>query len=173
MKKQSTDWRRNHFMAKVIMTCGKLCSGKSTYARKLQEELGAIILSIDELMLTLFPEGAGEMHDIYAKRTEQYLLAQSLKILEAGTDVILDWGLWTLEQRQHLRTFYTENGIENEIHYLRVSDEEWNRRILNRNSGLRQGGSSDYYVDEGLLRKFETIFQEPSPDETDAIIEFP
>ena len=160
-------------MAKVIMTCGKLCSGKSTYARKLQEELGAIILSIDELMLTLFPEGAGEMHDIYAKRTEKYLLAQSLKILEAGTDVILDWGLWTLEQRQHLRTFYTENGIENEIHDLRVSDEEWNRRIQNRNSGLKQEGSSDYYVDEGLLRKFETIFQEPSPDETDAIIEFP
>ena len=73
-------------MAKVIMTCGKLCSGKSTYARKLQEELGAIILSIDELMLTLFPEGAGEMHDIYAKRTEQYLLAQSLKILKERRD---------------------------------------------------------------------------------------
>lgn len=160
-------------MAKVIMTCGKLCSGKSTYARKLQEELGAVILSIDELMLALFPEGAGKQHDIYAKRTEQYLLAQSLKILETGADVILDWGLWTLEQRQRLRAFYTGNGIENEIHWLRISDEEWNRRIQNRNSGLKQDGSSDYYVDEGLLRKFETIFQEPSPDEADVIVDVP
>ena len=33
-------------MAKVIMTCGKLCSGKSTYARKLKDELGAVILSL-------------------------------------------------------------------------------------------------------------------------------
>ena len=157
-------------MAKVIMTCGKLCSGKSTYARKLQEELGAIILSIDELMLTLFPEGTGEMHDIYARRAEQYLLTQSLKILEAGTDVILDWGLWTLEQRQRLRTFYTENGIENEIHYLRIGEEEWNRRIRKRNE-VREGDPAAYFVDEGLLKKFESLFEEPAAEEADVILD--
>ena len=158
-------------MAKVIMTCGKLCCGKSTYARKLQEELGAVILSIDELMRTLFPEGAGEMHDVIVRRTEQYLLRQSLKMLETGADVILDWGLWTREQRQRLRDFYTAHGIENEIHYLRIGDAERQRRIQRRNAALPEKGSSDYYVDEGLLRKSESLFQEPDEEEMDRIVD--
>ena len=36
-------------MAKVIMTCGRICCGKSTYARKIKAETKAVILSIDEM----------------------------------------------------------------------------------------------------------------------------
>ena len=155
-------------MAKVIMTCGKLCSGKSTYARKLKDELGAVILSIDDLMLALFPEGTGEMHDTYVRRTENYLLEQSLQILATGTDVILDWGLWTREQRDRLREFYRAHNFPCEIHYLRISDDEWQRRIRQRN-GSRTDGSS-YYVDEGLLDKVESLFEEPAEDEIALIV---
>ena len=102
-------------MAKVIMTCGKICCGKSTYARRLREERKGVILSLDEIMLTLFPEGAGGMHDNYVLRAEQYLLNLSLQILALGTDVILDWGLWTRVQRERLRGFYAEHGIDSEI----------------------------------------------------------
>ena len=31
-------------MPKVIMTCGKICSGKSTYSQKLRRELNAVRL---------------------------------------------------------------------------------------------------------------------------------
>ena len=72
------------------MTCGRICCGKSTYARKIKAETKAVILSIDEITLSLFPEGAGEMHDVYVRRAEQYLLALSLQILETVADVILD-----------------------------------------------------------------------------------
>ena len=155
-------------MAKVIMTCGKICCGKSTYARRLQTEGNAVILSIDEITLSLFPEGAGELHDTYASRAEQYLLSLSLQILKAGTDVILDWGLWTRAQRDRLRAFYTERGVEYEIRYLRVDRAEWERRIRKRNAGQAEDPSA-YYVDEGLLRKVESLFEEPSPDETDVL----
>ena len=155
-------------MARVIMTCGKICCGKTTYARKLEEELGAVILSIDEVMLALFPDGAGEMHDEYVRRTEQYLLSLSLEILESGTDVILDWGLWTREQRDRLREFYRAHNFPCEIHYLRISDDEWQRRIRQRN-GSRTDGSS-YYVDEGLLDKVESLFEKPAEDEIDLIV---
>ena len=155
-------------MAKVIMTCGKICCGKSTYARRLQAKRNAVILSIDEITLSMFPEGAGEQHDIYADRAEQYLLSLSLQILKAGTDVILDWGLWTRVQRDRLRAFYTERGVEYEIRYLRVDRAEWERRIRERNAG-RAKDPSAYYVDEGLLRKVESLFEEPSPDETDVL----
>ena len=157
-------------MAKVIMTCGRICCGKTTYAQKLREERNAVILSIDELTLTLFPEGAGEMHDTYALRTEQYLLSLSLQILRTGTDVILDWGLWTKAQRDRIRAFYTENGFESEIHYLQVSREEWERRIRKRNGTQKMEKPSAYFVDEGLLRKVESLFEEPSESEVDLIV---
>ena len=154
-------------MPKAIVTCGKICCGKSTYARALKEKLNAVILSIDELTLALFPEGAGEMHDTCVLRAEQYLLHLSLQILRAGTDVILDWGLWTREQRDRIRRFYQEQGIPCEIRYLKISSEEWQRRILHRNA---QKQKDSYYVDDGLIRKVEASFQEPSADEPDIIV---
>ncbi len=157
-------------MAKVIMTCGRICCGKSTYARRLRDERGGVILSIDDLMLALFPEGAGEMHDCYACRTESYLLDLSLEILRGGTDVILDWGLWTRAQRERLRAFYADHGTESEIHYLRISSGEWDRRIRKRNARGQEGPAA-YYVDEGLLRKAEELFEEPGPEEADVTVE--
>ena len=41
-------------MAKVILICGKICSGKSTYAQQLRRENRAVVLSIDEVMLAFF-----------------------------------------------------------------------------------------------------------------------
>ena len=155
-------------MAKVIMTCGMICCGKSTYARKLQAERNAVILSIDEITLTLFPEGSGEMHDTYALRAEQYLLNLSLQILRTGTDVILDWGLWTRAVRNRIRQFYASHGgIRTELHYLRISPEEWERRIRKRNAS----GDAAYYVDEGLLNKVKALFEEPSAEEVDVLAE--
>ena len=157
-------------MAKVIMTCGRICCGKSTYARRLQAAGNAVILSIDEITLSMFPEGAGEMHDTYALRAEQYLLSLALQILQTGADVILDWGLWTRAQRNRLRAYWAEHGVENEIHYLRVGKAEWDRRIRKRN-GQQAGDPSAYFVDEGLLRKVESLFEEPSEDEADVTVD--
>ena len=60
-------------MAKVIMTCGKICSGKSTYAEKLRKESGAVVLSIDELMTAVLGRELGDIHDEYVRHCEQYL----------------------------------------------------------------------------------------------------
>ena len=155
-------------MSRVIMTCGMICCGKSTYARRLQAERNAVILSIDDITLTLFPEGSGEMHDTYALRAEQYLLNLSLQILRTGVDVILDWGLWTRAIRDRIRQFYAaQGGIETELHYLRIDPEEWERRIRKRNAS----GEAAYYVDEGLLNKVKTLFEEPSAEEVDVLAE--
>jgi len=153
---------------RVIMTCGKICCGKSTYARKIKEEGNAVILSIDDITLKLFPDGSGNMHDTYALRAEQYLLELSLQILQAGVDVILDWGLWTRAVRNRIRDFYaSRGGIHTELHYLRIDPEEWNRRIRKRNDS----GEAAYFVDEGLLKKVESLFEEPPEDEVDVLVD--
>jgi predicted kinase len=108
------------------------------------------------------------MHDTYALRAEQYLLNLSLQILRTGTDVILDWGLWTRAIRDRIRQFYAaQGGIETELHYLRIDPEEWERRIRKRNAS----GEAAYYVDEGLLNKVKALFEEPSAEEVDVLAE--
>lgn len=154
-------------MARVTMTCGRICSGKSTFAERLRDERGGVILSIDELMLALFPDGAGEDHDLYVRRTQDYLLGKALAIVRAGTDVILDWGFWTRASRDEVRAFWAERGIPYEFRYVRTGPEEWRRRIAKRNAAVAAGSPGAYFVDEGLLRKAEALFEEPGADETD------
>ena len=155
-------------MSKVIMTCGPVCCGKSTYAKKIRAQSNAVILSIDDITLTMFPDGAGDMHDTYAMRAEKYLLELSLQILQTGVDVILDWGLWTKDIRNRIRNFYaSHNAIQTELHYLRMTPEEWTRRISKRNAT----GELAYYVDDGLLEKSKSLFEEPSEDEVDVLVD--
>lgn len=154
-------------MAKVIMTCGKICSGKSTYAERLRKEHGAVLLSIDEIMLAMFGQYVGEMHDEYVARTEKYLFGKSLEIVESGINVVLDWGVWTKAERAEAREFYKSRGIDYELHYIDVSDEVWRERIAKRNRAISKGELDAYYVDENLAAKFGAIFEPPSEDEID------
>ena len=153
------------------MTCGKICSGKSTYAEKLRTERKAVVLSVDEITLALFGGNAGDKHDDYVERTEKYLFEKSLDILENDTNVILDWGFWTKAERQYARDFYASHGIRTELHYIEISDEEWQIRINMRNFELLSGKISAYYVDEGLAAKASSIFEPPEKHECDFIIQ--
>ena len=51
-------------MANVFLICGKICSGKSTYAKKLAKTHNAVILSVDEIMLAIFDHGAGLLSNV-------------------------------------------------------------------------------------------------------------
>lgn len=158
-------------MAKVIMTCGKICSGKSTYAESLRKENDAIILSIDKVMLSLFGKDAGEHHDDYVAKTEKYLLEKSLQIIEFGVNVILDWGFWTKDKRAFVRDFYCSHGVDCEFHYLEISDDEWQKRLEKRNREVEKGKTDAYYVDAGLAAKCASVFEKPTRDETDLWIQ--
>ncbi|MBR6874575.1 MAG: ATP-binding protein [Ruminococcus sp.] len=152
-------------MAKIYLMCGKLCSGKSTRAEQLRREHRAVLLSVDEITLALFGQDAGENHDTYVERAEDYLYKKSLEILEVGIDVVMDRGFWTKAERDFAREFYGSRGISWEFVFIDISDEEWDRRIDKRNSDTEAGRIDAYYVDEGLRRKFDGIFQRPGDDE--------
>ena len=152
---------------KVIMTCGKPCSGKTTYAKAYREQHNAVLLSADELMLSLFGNDAGEKHDEYVEKIKAYLLRKSVELVPCGVNVVLDWGLWTKAERSAVREFYHRNGISCEIHYLDIDDETWRKRIMARNTAIFAGKSDDYYVDDALVAKFESIFEEPDKNEVD------
>lgn len=158
-------------MARAILICGKICSGKSTYARELCAAQNAVLMSVDELMLALFEPHLGNMHDEYARRSQSYLLHQSLQIIKAGIDVVLDWGFWTRESRSAVQRFLSAHGVEWELHYLEVCDQTWQSRIQRRNADVLAGASQAYYVDDNLMNKFRAQFEAPDSSEPDVRIQ--
>ncbi len=156
-------------MAKVILICGKICSGKSTYAELLRIQNNAVLLSTDEITLALFGQHCGDKHDDYVERTQNYLFNKSLELIEVGINVILDWGFWMKEERDFAQEFYKSRNIECEFHYINISDETWKARLKKRNSEVLSETTSAYYIDDNLAEKFASIFEVPGEDEIDVI----
>jgi predicted kinase len=154
-------------LSKVILICGKICSGKTTYAKGIAKNINAVILSVDELMLTLFGQHVGEKHDELVEKTEKYLYKKSVELVSNGINVILDWGFWTKEERLFAAKYYTDIGIEIEWHYIGIDDITWKKLMKERNNAIVNNEQEFYYIDENIAKKFENIFEEPKPDEMD------
>lgn len=152
-------------MPKVLIMCGKICSGKSTYAEKLKLENKAVILSVDELTLALFENQAGEKLDFYVEKLKEYFFKKSLDMVEAGADVILDWGFWTKKERDYAREFYDSRNISYQFYYMNVGIDEWKKRISKRNQEIKREQLEAYPIDKGLLSKVEKMFEEPDRKE--------
>ena len=157
-------------MVKVIITCGKICSGKSYYSRGLKDKLNAVIISPDEATYDLLNNEQGEFYDIFSKRLIKYLTKKVVEIAQAGANVIFEIGLWSRKERQEVRDYFQNLGINFEIHYVCVNEETWKENIKERNKKVLEGnGGSDFYLDEGLMKKLESKWEEPTEEEYDII----
>lgn len=155
-------------MAKVIAVCGKICSGKSYYAKQLKEKINAVILSTDEATFYLINNEQGEFYNIFAKRVKIYLAKKAVEIVKAGCNVILDWGFWTEQERREITDYFSEQGIDVEWHYIDIDDERWHQLIEKRNIKIKEENSgSDFYIDQGLMDKLLSEFEKPSKSEMD------
>ncbi|MCX7772405.1 MAG: ATP-binding protein [Clostridia bacterium] len=158
-------------MAKIVLLCGKICSGKSTYANQIKQKYNAVVLSCDKLMLELFEEQLGDKHRMILEKVKSYLYQLAEQIVAANTNVILDFGFWTHSERQSLKQYFAGKGIETELHYIRVSQEAWCGNIEKRNESLKNGETQDYYIDENMKQLFNEQFQEPDDHEIDILYE--
>ena len=157
-------------MGKVILVCGKICSGKSHYSKAIKESLNAVIISPDEATYELINNEQGEFYNIFSERLNKYLTRKVCEIAKAGANVIFERGLWTRKEREQIVKYYKDNDIDCEIHYVCVDDETWKQNIAERNQRVLDGnGGSDFYLDEGLMKKLEFKWEEPTEDEVDVI----
>lgn len=157
-------------MAKVILICGKICSGKSYYAKAIKDDLNAVIISPDEATYELLNNVQGEFYDKFSIRLNNYLTKKVSEIVIAGANVIFERGLWTKKDRLETVKYFKDKNIECELHYVCVDDDVWKRNIAERNERVSNGmGGSDFYLDEGLMRKLESLWEEPSDDEIDVL----
>ena len=155
-------------MAKVIAVCGKICSGKSYYAKQLKEKINAVILSTDEATFDLINNEQSEFYNIFAKRVKIYLAKKAVEIVKAGCNVILDWGFWTKQERREITDYFSEQGIDVQWHYIDIDDGRWHQLIEKRNIKIKEENSgSDFYIDQGLMDKLLSEFEKPSKSEMD------
>lgn len=155
-------------MSKLYLVCGKICSGKSYYSKQLQEKVNAVILSPDEATYDLINNEQGEFYNVFCSRLINYMNKKAVEIVKAGANVIYERGLWSSKDRREIKEYYNKYGIESEIHYVYVDDETWKQNIQERNERVLEGkGGSDFYLDEGLMKKLESFWEEPVEDEYD------
>jgi len=142
---------------------GLPCSGKTTLAQKLEHELPALRLTVDEWHIRLFGQDAEEPeHDARHSLIEALLWNIAKRALELGTNVILDYGLWAREEREDYRLRAMQLGASSEVHYLDVLEDELLRRLEKRN--LRPSQES-FLIAEKAMKPWIAFFQKPTLDE--------
>ena len=158
-------------MGKIIAVCGKICCGKSYYSNNLKLKENAVILSCDEVTNDLFNNNLGEKHDEITKKIKSYLLKKTVEIASTNSNVILDWGFWSKEERQNINNYFKSKNIQYEWHYINIDDISWNKNIEERNNKVLSGISNDFYLDEGLKQKLLSTWEEPTKAEIDVWID--
>ena len=133
----------NHFevikmSGEVILICGKICSGKTYLAKRLCDEKNAVLLSCDELMLTVFDPYLGDDFDRVSKKCMDYLFKKAACIAKSGINVILDWGFWKRKDRDEAKAFFKEEDIKTTLYYIDVENEQWLKNIQKRNTPIKR-----------------------------------
>ena len=127
-----------------------------------------MILSTDEATFDLILNEQGDFYNVFAARVNMYLRKKAAEIVNAGANVILDWGFWTASDRRGISEFLAGQNVSYEWHYLDTDEALWRSNIEKRNRLVAsEKGGSDFYVDEGLLNKLLSRFEAPSESEID------
>lgn len=149
--------------ARVVLMCGVAGSGKSTYARALEEE-GWLRLSID---VAAWQRGHREL-PLSVELTDDIRAQQRQALVHAvreGRDVVVDYSFWSRAQRDDYRRLARDAGAEVEVAYCPAHPETARRRIERRNDGPRSPDT--YTVEAETLSSYLEGFEAPGPDETD------
>lgn len=150
-------------MATLHLMVGLPCSGKTTLAQKLEHELPALRLNLDEWHIRLFGQDAEEAeHDARHSLIEAQLWNIARRALELGINVILDYGLWAREEREDYRSRAKQLGASSEVHYLDVPADELLRRLEKRNS---QPSQESFLISKEAMKPWIAFFQKPTRDE--------
>ena len=157
-------------MATVYILCGKIASGKTTYANKLKLNSNSVILSHDDLMLKLYDNCLGSKHDETVMRISNYFYELAEQLISLNINVIFDFGYWTKAERSFVKDYFSNKGINLEIHYLKTDDSKRLSWLEERNKKLANSKSRVYIINKDLCKRLDEKFQEPNDNEVDLII---
>jgi len=154
------------------LICGSTGAGKTTYALKLSETLGAVHFSIDEWMVRLYGPDAPQPPDwswisTRVRRCEDLIAAMALQTAKRGVPAVLDLSFLRTADRERFAAMARAAGVPVRLHYVDVDrDERW-RRVTERNE--RKGETYRLTVTRFMFDGIESIWQPPSAAELSAL----
>jgi predicted kinase len=150
-------------MATLHLICGLPCAGKTTLARRLEHELGALRLTPDEWHLRLFGPDLGDAaHDTRHTEIEALLWDIAARVLVLGVDAILDFGFWSRVERDDFRARAARLGARSKVHALILPEAVLLERLARRNAERPPG---TFVIPEAQLKGWFRLFEAPSEDE--------
>ena len=150
-------------MAIVYFLCGLASSGKTTIAKQIEAEQGAVRFTLDQRMrekysYTIFDDEYGPL----ATQEKELIWQEAQAIVQNGQDVILDWSLWSRQARVEWPQKVVAAGYDYKLIYLDVPLDVLRQRLADRNAN-RPAAVHDIPLEE--LERFSKIFEPPSTDE--------
>jgi predicted kinase len=147
---------------------GFIGSGKTTFARELEKETGAIRFTKDEWMVSLFGNTPPEdKFAEYDNKMASLATDVALKCLRAGVDVIIDEGFWVKEHRDEIREKVRKVGAIPKLYYLEVPFEVMKTRTLKRSESPP---IDSFNIDEESFDQYWQYFRPPGKDEEFTLI---
>ena len=105
----------------LFLTVGLPGTGKTTAARRIEAEHGALRLTKDEWMKALYGhDNPASASDVIEGR----LIQIGMRALELGINVVIDFGLWSRDERSALRHTAADVGAAVVICYFELAPAE-------------------------------------------------
>jgi predicted kinase len=147
--------------ATLYLTVGLPGTGKTTAARRIEVEKGALRLTKDEWVKALYGhQNPPSAQDVIEGR----LIEIALRALELGTDVVIDYGLWGRDERSALRQAAADRGARVEMHYEELTPAEQRRRLDRR---LTDAPDTTWQISDMELAEWAARIDVPTPGERD------
>ncbi|HZX03960.1 ATP-binding protein [Kribbella sp.] len=145
----------------LFLTVGLPGVGKTTYARWVEAEWGALRLTKDEWVKALYGDDNPE---VVSDVIEGRLIRIGLRVLELGASVVIDFGLWSRAERDALRQAAAEVGAAVEVRYFEVPVDEQRRRLDRR---LAERPQDTWPISDAELASWAARFDVPTAGELD------
>lgn len=151
----------------VYMMLGLPGSGKTTYSKKLEGQLGVTRFSLDEEYSKLGGDlNSHKWNEQIAEEASTLIKSRVKELVGGNESVILDFCPWKREERSRYRDFVESLGANCHIYYFEVPMAELNQRLLNRNSNPTE---DDHIVTPDMMDAFLKRFDPPTREKYELV----